>query len=65
MIKPFEILKEEPAEGGILIVYKVSKSVMVDLKTLSRTTVTSTIFVGEGLNTEDELVIHLRAGGWL
>jgi len=65
MIKPFEILKEDIVENGTLVLYKVSKSVMTNANTKTKTTVSSTIFVENNLNIEEELVIHLKAGGWL
>tara|TARA_B110000902_G_scaffold29361_1_gene31680 strand:- start:563 stop:760 length:198 start_codon:yes stop_codon:yes gene_type:complete len=65
MIKPFEILKEDAADGGTLILYKVWKSVQKDRETIIKTTATSTIFVANGLNVEEELVTHLKAGNWL
>jgi hypothetical protein len=65
MIKPFEILKEDAADGGTLILYKVCKSVQKDRNTTTKTTATSTIFVADGLDIEQELVTHLRAGNWL
>lgn len=65
MIKPFEILKEDAADGGTLILYKVWKSVQKDRETITKTTATSTIFVANGLNVEEELVTHLKAGNWL
>lgn len=65
MIKPFEILKEDVVDDGTLILYKVYKSVMTGPNTKTKTTVSSTIFVADGLNAEEELVIHLKAGGWL
>ena len=65
MIKPFEILKEDVVENGTLVLYKVSKSVMTGPNTKTKTTVSSTIFVENDLNIEEELVIHLKSGGWL
>ena len=65
MIKPFEILKEDVVTNGTLVLYKVFKSVMTDANTKTKTTVSSTIFVADGLNVEEQLVIHLKAGNWL
>ena len=65
MIKPFEILKEDVVTNGTLVLYKVFKSVMTDSNTKTKTTVSSTIFVADGLNVEEQLVIHLKAGNWL
>jgi hypothetical protein len=65
MIKPFEILREDPTADGTVILYKVSKSTMSDVSTKKQITVTSTMFVSSGLDIEAELVVHLRAGGWL
>jgi hypothetical protein len=65
MIKPFEILKEDVVENGTLVLYKVSKSVMTGPNTKTKTSVSSTIFVTDGLDVEEELVTHLKSGGWL
>lgn len=65
MIKPFEILKEDVVENGTLVLYRVSKSVMTGSNTKTKTTVSSTIFVTDGLDVEKELVTHLKSGGWL
>ena len=65
MIKTFEILKEDVVENGTLVLYRVSKSIMTNANTKIKTTVSSTIFVTDGLDVEEELVTHLKAGGWL
>ena len=65
MIKPFEILKEDVVENGTLVLYRVSKSIMTNANTKIKTTVSSTIFVTNGLDVEEELVTHLKSGGWL
>ena len=65
MIKTFEILKEDVVENGTLVLYRVSKSIMTGPNTKTKTTVSSTIFVTDGLDVEEELVTHLKSGGWL
>jgi len=65
MIKPFEILKEDVVDNGTLVLYKVFKSIMTGPNTKTKTTVSSTIFVADGLDVEEELVTHLKSGGWL
>ena len=65
MIKPFEILREDVCEDGTLVLYKVTKSSMTEINRMSRKSVTSTIFVLDGLDIEAELVKNLREGGWL
>jgi len=65
MIKPFKVIKEDVVSDGTLVLYKVSKSVMKDDNTKTKTTVTSTIFVADDLNIEEELITHLKAGNWL
>jgi len=65
MIKPFEILREDLGNEGTLVLYKVSKIKVADNGNATKTSVTSTIFVETGLDTEEELVKNLIEGGWL
>ena len=65
MIKPFEIIREDVREDGTLVLYSVTKTQKTENGLRKKNSITSTIFVGKGLNTEEELVKNLIQGGWL